>query len=106
MRLASAPARGRPAWQIARVSTRPTLFSGPFLERRAELRDDPAWVEAARSDPDTRYVLAEGARQLVNVGVEIDIALLRNGDALVSRAADHSLTLLGWFRGTRTLPVR
>ena len=87
------------------MSTRPTLFSGPFLERRAELRDDPAWVEAARSDPDTRYVLAEGARQLVNVGVEIDIALLRNGDALVSRAADHSLTLLGWFRGTRTVLV-
>ncbi len=87
------------------MSIRPTLFSGPFLERRAELRDDPAWVEAARSDPETRYVLAEGGRQLVSVAGEPDIALLRNGDALVSRAEDRSLTLLGWFRGMRTVLV-
>ena len=87
------------------MSIRPTLFSGPFLERRAELRDDPAWVEAARSDPDTRYVLTEGARQLISVGGEMDIALLRNGDALVLRADDRNLTLLGWFRGARTVLV-
>ncbi len=87
------------------MSIRPTLFSGPFLERRAELRDDPAWVAAARSDPDTRYVLGDGARQLVSVGGDIDIALLRNGDALVARAEDRGLTLLGWFRGARTVLV-
>jgi NAD+ diphosphatase len=84
---------------------RPTLFSGPFLERRAELRDDPAWIAAARSDPNTRYVLAEGARQLVRVAGELDVALLRNGDPLLSRAEDDSFTLLGWFRGERTVLV-
>ena len=87
------------------MSIRPTLFSGPFLERRAELRDDPAWIAAARSDPDTRYLLAEGARQLVSVGAEPDIALLRNGDPLVTGAEERSFTLLGWFRGARTVLV-
>jgi NAD+ diphosphatase len=85
--------------------TRPTLFSGPFLDRRAELRDDPGWISAARSDPNTRYVLAEGARQLVSVGTALDVALLRNGDPLLSRAEDASFTLLGWFRGERTVLV-
>ena len=72
--------------RFARVTIRPTLFSGPFLDRRAELRDDPDWVAAARADPNTRYVLAAGPRQLVSVGAAMDVALLRNGDPLVSAA--------------------
>ena len=36
--------------RFVRVTIRPTLFAGPFLERRAELRDDPAWIAAARAD--------------------------------------------------------
>lgn len=87
------------------MSIRPTLFSGPFLDRRAELRDDPGWIAVARSDPNTRYVLAEGARQLVSVGATLDVALLRNGDPLVARADATSFTLLGWFRGERTVLV-
>jgi len=87
------------------VSIRPTLFSGPFLDRRAELRDDPAWIAAARADPATRYILAEGPRQLVNVAATVDVALLRNGDPLVALAADSTLTLLGWFRGERTVLI-
>ena len=50
------------------MSIRPTLFHGQFLDRRAELRDDPQWVLAARSDPETRYVLGTGATQLVTGG--------------------------------------
>ena len=87
------------------MSIRPTLFSGPFLDRRAELRDDPGWIEAARADPATRYVLAEGPKQLVSVTGSVDVALLRNGDPLVSLADDRTLTLLGWFRGERTVLV-
>ncbi|HEX6637353.1 MAG TPA: NAD(+) diphosphatase [Steroidobacteraceae bacterium] len=80
------------------------LFAGPFIERRAELRDDPGWLAAARSDPETRYVLAAGAAQLVRVP-SVDIALLRNGDALVQAADESTFTLLGWFRGTRTVLI-
>ena len=57
------------------MSIRPTLFSGPFLDRRAELRDDPAWIAAARADPATRYVLAAGATQLVDGQHPVEIAL-------------------------------
>jgi NAD+ diphosphatase len=87
------------------VSIRPTLFSGSFLDRRAELRDDPQWIAAARADPNTRYSLADGARHLVDVGDGTDVALLRNGDGLVSIADDTALTLLGWFRGERTVLI-
>jgi NAD+ diphosphatase len=85
------------------VSFRPTLFSGPFLERRAELRDDPAWIAAARSDPDTRYILASGAAQLVATGEPAEIAFLAGDHPLVLTARDEDLTLLGWFRGRRSL---
>jgi NAD+ diphosphatase len=87
------------------VSIRPTLFTGPFLDRRAELRDDPGWVVTARADPLTRYVIAEGPRQLVSVTSGMDVALLRNGDPLVSLVDDGALTLLGWFRGERTVLI-
>jgi NAD+ diphosphatase len=89
---------------IARVSFGQQLFAGPFIERRAELRDDPQWLAAARADPDTRYVLAAGGAQLVVVP-SVDIALLRNGDPLVAGADESSFTLLGWFRGARTVLV-
>jgi NAD+ diphosphatase len=86
------------------VSLGQQLFAGPFIERRAELRDDPRWLDEARADPETRYVLAAGVAQLVRVP-SVDIALLRNGDPLVDVAEDSSFTLLGWFRGSRTVLV-
>jgi NAD+ diphosphatase len=89
---------------IARVTSRFQFFAGPFIERRAELRDDPDWLSSARSDPETRYVLAAGPTQLVLSGVP-GVALLRNGHPLVDRAEDSTLTLLGWFRGARTVLV-
>jgi NAD+ diphosphatase len=87
------------------VSIRPTLFSGSFLDRRAELRDDPEWIAVARADPGTHYVLTAGPQHLVKVGSAMDVELLRNDDVLVSAAADQALTLLGWFRGVRTVLV-
>ena len=89
---------------ISRVSLSQQLFAGPFIERRAELRDDPHWLSAARADPETRYVLSAGASQLVRVP-SVDIALLRNGDPLVDAAGETSFTLLGWFRGARTVLI-
>jgi NAD+ diphosphatase len=87
------------------VTIRPTLFAGPFLERRAELRDDPAWIAAARTDPGTLYLLSAGATQLVRGGVAAEIAFLDGGHSLVTTARDEELTLLGWFRGARCVLV-
>jgi NAD+ diphosphatase len=87
------------------VSIRPTLFSIPFLERRAELRDDPAWLAAARGDPDTRYLIAAGSMQLLAAGDPLEIAFLPGDHPLVLAARAEELTLLGWFRGMRTILV-
>jgi NAD+ diphosphatase len=87
------------------VSIRPTLFSGPFLDRRAEARDDPAWVAAARADAGTRYVLGAGAAQLVAHGGTFEVAFLTGDHSLVAAARDCDLTLLGWFRGERCVLV-
>jgi NAD+ diphosphatase len=91
--------------RFARVTIRPTLFAGPFLDRRAELRDDPAWIAAARADSGTRYLLAAGATQLVTSGSAAEIAFLEGHDSLVAAARDDEMTLLGWFRGTRCVLV-
>lgn len=87
------------------MTIRPTLFAGPFLERRAELRDDPTWVAAARGDPATRYVLGAGATQLVTAGQSVEIVFLEGSHALVAGASDEQLTLLGWYRGERCVLV-
>jgi len=87
------------------VSIRPTLFHGQFLDRRAELREDPQWVFAARSDPETRYLLGTGATQLVTGGGSLEVAFLPGGHPLVAAARDDDLTLLGWFRGARCVLV-
>ena len=87
------------------MSFRPTLFSGPFIERRAELRDDPAWIAAARADRVTQYVLAAGSRQLVASGEPVEITFVSGDHPVVQAAGDADLTLLGWFRGARCVLV-
>ena len=104
-RLKRRATRSRRYGRFAGVSIRPTLFAGPFLERRAELRDDPAWLSAARDDPATRYLVGSGALQLVGTAAPIDIAWLEGSHALVTGAHQDDLTLLGWFRGARCVLV-
>ena len=87
------------------MTTRPTLFAGPFLERRAELRDDPEWISAARNDAATRFLLTSGAAQLVTGGPSVEIAFLNGSHELVAGARDEDLTLLGWYRGERCVLV-
>jgi len=69
---------------------RPNFFAGPYIDRRAEERENPHWRAEARADPATRYLLAQGTAQLLQSGAEPHIALL-----------DNSSALLGWFHGAR-----
>jgi len=85
--------------------TRPILFSETSLDRRAEARDDPEWVAAARADAGTRYLVGTAAAQLVSSGESTEIAFLGGDHALVTAATESDLTLLGWFRGARCVLV-
>jgi NAD+ diphosphatase len=87
------------------VNPRSTLFSETSLDRRAECRDDPNWVAAARADAGTRWVVGTAAAQLVSSGATTEIAFLGHEHPLVAAADAASLTLLGWFRGERCVLV-
>ena len=83
---------------------RPNFFAGPYLERRAEAREDPEWVAAAWTDSATSYLVARGTAHLLH-GDPPRAALLTRSDPLVRSAPAASLTLLGWFRGARCVLI-
>jgi NAD+ diphosphatase len=78
---------------------RTNFFAGPYIERRVEEREDPHWLEAARADPATLYVLEQGTLQLLQAGPEPHVAFLAHDSPLLAAAED--LVLLGWFHGVR-----
>jgi NAD+ diphosphatase len=73
----------------------------PLLDRRAEARNDPDWVQNALQDPATRFVVSRGPKQLVCSGPSPQIALLPPDHPVASRLPPSRLTLLGWFQGAR-----
>ena len=78
----------------------PNFFSGPFIDRRAEVREAPHRLADARADPGARFLVAAAGLHLVFPGAEAArIAFLRADDPLVRAAADAELVLLGWFEG-------
>lgn len=82
---------------------RPNFFAGPYLDRRAELREAADWLAAARADSGTLYIVSRGTTQLLVEQPEPHIAFVP-GDHPLIRAADESqLVLMGWFRGARTV---
>jgi NAD+ diphosphatase len=85
---------------------RPNFFSGPYIDRRAEEREQADWARAALEDPQTLYLLGSGSRQLVYTQPEPRIAFLEGREAAGLAAADHGrLVLLGWFRERRCVLI-
>jgi NAD+ diphosphatase len=82
---------------------RPNFFAGPYIERRAEERENPLWLAAARADPATRYLVMQGTAQLLQGEAEPHVALLANGAPLLAATEPDSELLLGWFQGARCL---
>ncbi len=81
------------------------FLAGPYIDRRAEARDAPDWLEQARADPRTRFMLARGTAQLVG-GERPRIAFVGADHPLVRAAAPADMLLLGWYREVRCVLVQ
>jgi len=81
------------------------FFSGPYIDRRAETREDPGWLEAALSDTATLYMLGKGTTQLVQTKQEPRIEFLTGEHPIVREVSAWQFLLLGWFRGARCVLI-
>ncbi len=81
------------------------LFAGGYLDRRADARLKSDWLEEARADPDTVYVVMRGSTALMRgSGAQLSLALLSAADERVRSVADPDrMLLLGWYREHRCL---
>jgi NAD+ diphosphatase len=84
---------------------RPNFFSGPYIDRREEAREEPGWLEAALADPATLYLLAKGTTQLVQTKPEPRIEFVTRDHPVVREVEPQRFVLLGWFRGTRCVLI-
>jgi NAD+ diphosphatase len=80
-------------------------FSGAFLERHSERRADSGWLDAARADPATRFVVSTPTTHLVHEDEPARIAFLAHGHALVLGSDPAGWILLGWYDGVRCVHV-
>jgi NAD+ diphosphatase len=88
------------------AAEQPNFFAGPYIDRRAEEREQADWARAARADPRTLYLLASGTRHPVYTKPEPRIAFLEGAAAARVSSADESrIVLLGWFRERRCVLV-
>ena len=86
-------------------SDQANFFSGPYIDRRTESREDPDWLTAALADRNTQYLLSQGTRQLLCTGHPAHVAFVPGHHPLVRAAAAHQFVLLGWFREQRCVLV-
>lgn len=78
----------------------PNVFAGPYLDRAAHLRKDPAYVAAALADPCTLIVPLWQARNLVRRGDRASAAAFIEVTHEIRRTLpDGELVLLGRFHG-------
>jgi NAD+ diphosphatase len=79
----------------------PNFFAGPYIDRRSEVREDAAALEAIRVDPTTRYVLSVGGQHLLHVAEAPNltrIAFLAGEHPIVRGADETAQVLLGQFQ--------
>jgi NAD+ diphosphatase len=73
------------------------IFAGPYLDRAAHLRQDPAWFAAALADPHSRAVPVWNSRCLIVVGDSPRAAFLELSHVAQNRLNSSDLILLGRF---------
>ena len=72
------------------------ILAGPYLDRGAHLRDDPAWFANALADPRSRYLPVWNSRTLIE-GEPPRAALLELPSVPEQRRNGNELILLGRF---------
>lgn len=82
----------------------PNPFSGAFLDRRAETRDDPQWPHSALTDSEARFLLSVGSTHLVH-REPAGIAYVDATHPAVRAASANQLIQLGWATGRRHVLV-
>lgn len=80
------------------------FLAGPYLDRRADAREDPRWLAEAEADGATLFLAVSGTALAVT-GQPPAAAFLDRSHALVRAADEHSKVLLGWFRQRRCVLV-
>ena len=73
------------------------VFAGPYLDRAAHSRDDPAWFANALADPRSRAVPMWNSRSLVADGEPPKAAFLELSTLPPERLNSTDLILLGRF---------
>jgi NAD+ diphosphatase len=81
------------------------FLAGPYIDRRAELREIEHWLEDARRDGSTRYLFIHGTALGIR-GEPAEAAFVSGEHPLVQAAAPETLVLLGWFREARCVLVQ
>jgi len=78
---------------------RRNLFAGPYLDRNAHLRQDPAWFERALDDPGSRVIPVWQSRNLVTDEESPRAVLLDLSHVPLDARDPERLILLGVFGG-------
>ena len=76
------------------------IFAGPYLDRAAHLRQDPAWFAAALADERSRVIPVWNSRNLIAEGDAPRAAYLGLSDVPPERRNSDDLILLGRFGDT------
>ena len=76
------------------------IFAGPYLERTAHLRQDPAWFAAALADERSRAIPVWNSRSLIAEGDIPRAVYLKPSDIPAERRNSADLILLGRFGNT------
>lgn len=87
------------------MDSQPNFFAGPYIDRRAEEREQADWARVALADPQTLYILGSGTRHLVYTQPQPRIAFLEGGAGVTTAGDPSQLVLLGWFRERRCVLV-
>ena len=76
------------------------IFAGPYLDRAAHLRQDPAWFAAALADERSRAIPVWNSRNLIAEGEAPRAVYLHLSRLPAERRNDADLILLGRFGDT------